>query len=202
MYLATPPFWLKWLYPSLIWNKSRNDKTIYLTFDDGPVPVVTPFVLNTLKKFDATATFFCVGDNVQKYPEIYKQVLQDGHSVGNHTFNHLKGWKTRNAEYISNVEKCRELVESNLFRPPYGRGTRSQYSILSAQYSIIMWDVLSCDFDEKISPEKCLQKVMQHSGNGSIVVFHDSLKAYPRLEYVLPLALQHWREKGYRFAGL
>jgi peptidoglycan-N-acetylglucosamine deacetylase len=202
MYLATPPFWLKWLYPSLIWNKSRNDKTIYLTFDDGPVPVVTPFVLNTLKKFDATATFFCVGDNVQKHPEIYEQVLQDGHSVGNHTFNHIKGWKTRNAEYIDNVEKCSELVESTLFRPPYGRGTRSQYSILNTQYSIIMWDVLSCDFDERLHPEKCLKKVIQNTRNGSVVVFHDSLKAFPRLEYALPLALEYWHEKGYRFKGL
>lgn len=202
MYLATPPFWLKWLYPSLIWNKSRKDKTIYLTFDDGPVPVVTPFVLNTLKKFDAIATFFCVGDNVQKHPEIYKQVLQDGHSVGNHTFNHIKGWKTRNAEYILNVEKCRELVDSKLFRPPYGRGTRSQYTILNTQYSIIMWDVLSCDFDERLQPEKCLKKVIQNTRNGSVVVFHDSLKAFPRLEYALPLALEYWHKKGYSFKGL
>ncbi|HEY0668738.1 MAG TPA: polysaccharide deacetylase family protein [Sphingobacteriaceae bacterium] len=202
MYPATPPFWLKWLYPSLIWNKSRNEKAIYLTFDDGPIPVVTPFVLNTLKKFDATATFFCIGDNVKKHPDIYKQVLQDGHSVGNHTFNHLKGWKTGNADYLSNIEKCRELVDSNLFRPPYGRGTRSQYSILNSQYSIVMWDVLSWDFHENLSPEKCLKKVIRNTRNGSVVVFHDSLKAYPRLEYALPLALQHWQEKGYTFKGL
>ena len=151
MYLATPPFWLKWLYPSLTWNKSRKEKTIYLTFDDGPIPIVTPFVLNTLKKFNAKATFFCIGDNVRKYPEIYNQVLQGGHSVGNHTFNHLKGWKTKNQIYLENVEQCRKLVDSRLFRPPYGRGTRSQYALLSSDYSIIMWDVLSCDFDERLA---------------------------------------------------
>lgn len=202
MYLVTPPFWLKWLYPSLIWNKSRNEKIIHLTFDDGPIPVVTPFVLNTLKKFDAKATFFCIGDNVQKHPEIYNQVLQEGHSVGNHTFNHLKGWRTNNADYLENVRKCSELVQSQLFRPPYGRGTRFQYSILGTQYSIIMWDVLSWDFDKNLSPEKCLKNVLQKTRNGSIVVFHDSLKAYPRLEYTLPLALKHWQEKGYSFKGL
>lgn len=202
MYLATPPFWLKWLYPSLTWNKSRNEKTIYLTFDDGPIPVVTPFVLNTLKKFDATATFFCIGDNVRKYPEIYNQVVQDGHSVGNHTFNHLRGWKTKNETYIENVAKCRELVDSTLFRPPYGRGRRSQYTLLSSHYSIIMWDVLSGDFDDKMSPDKCLKKVIDNAGNGSVVVFHDSLKAFPRLEYALPRALEHWSEKGYSFNGL
>lgn len=202
MYLATPPFWLKWLYPSLTWNKSRNERTIYLTFDDGPIPVVTPFVLNTLKKFDATATFFCIGDNVRKHPEIYNQVLQNGHSVGNHTFNHLKGWRTKNDIYIENVSKCRELVDSKLFRPPYGRGTRSQYSILSTQYSIIMWDVLSCDFDEKLNADTCLKRVIDHARNGSVVVFHDSLKAFPRLEHALPGALEYWKERGYSFKGL
>lgn len=202
MYLATPPFWLKWLYPSLTWNKSRKEKTIYLTFDDGPIPVVTPFVLNTLKKFNAKATFFCIGDNVRKYPEIYNQVLQGGHSVGNHTFNHLKGWKTKNQIYLENVEQCRKLVDSRLFRPPYGRGTRSQYALLSSDYSIIMWDVLSCDFDERLRPERCFEKVIEHTTNGSVVVFHDSLKAYPRLEYTLPRALEYWHKEGYTFGRL
>jgi peptidoglycan-N-acetylglucosamine deacetylase len=202
MYLVKSPFWLKWLYPSLTWNKSRVDKTIYLTFDDGPIPVVTPFVLRTLKKFNAQATFFCIGDNVQKHPEIYQQVVQEGHKVGNHTFNHLNGWKTDDAEYINNIAKCADLVHSNFFRPPYGQGKRSQYSILNTQYSIIMWDVLSGDFDELITAEKCLKNVIKYTRNGSIVVFHDSLKAFPRLEHALPAALDYWHRQGYRFAAL
>lgn len=202
MYPVTPPFWLKWLYPSLTWNKDRSEKSIYLTFDDGPIPVVTPFVLNTLKKFNATATFFCIGENVQKHPEIYQQLLKEGHAVGNHTFNHLKGWKTDDKVYLDNIQKCAGLVQSSLFRPPYGKGTRSQYAALRPGYSIIMWDVLSGDFDTGLTPERCLKNVIKNTRTGSIVVFHDSLKAYERLEYALPLALEHWQKEGYAFKGL
>jgi len=202
MYIPYSPFWLQWIYPSLIWHKSRDEKSIYLTFDDGPIPVVTPFVLNTLKSFNAKATFFCIGDNVTKHPEIFKQILADGHSVGNHTHNHLRGWDTINEVYLDNVAQCAELVKSNLFRPPYGRAKRSQYSMLSKQYSLIMWDVLSGDFDSDISPEKCLQNVVSHTKNGSIIVFHDSLKAFPRLEYALPKALEHFSSRGFSFLPL
>ena len=209
MYIPYSPFWLQWFYPSLLWHKSREEKSIYLTFDDGPIPVVTPFVLNSLKTFNAKATFFCIGDNVTKHPEIYQQILADGHSVGNHTHNHLKGWDTNNEVYLDNVARCAELVKSNLFRPPYGRAKKSQFSSLSkgvppdnTQYSTIMWDVLSGDFDSGISREKCLENVISHTKNGSIIVFHDSLKAFPHLEYALPMALEHFTARGFRFLSL
>ena len=202
MYLAYSPFWLRWFYRDLTWHKSRSNKCIYITFDDGPIPVVTPWVLNILKQFNVKATFFCIGDNVAKHPDIYRQILADGHSVGNHTFNHLNGWKTGDKAYLENIEQCKELVQSNLFRPPYGRSKKSQYSILNTQYSIIMWDVLSGDFDINLSPEKCLNNVLKHSRNGSIIVFHDSLKAFERLEYALPLALENLKKKGYNFSKL
>ena len=137
-----------------------------------------------------------------KHPDIYRQILADGHSVGNHTFNHLNGWKTGDMAYLENIEQCKELVQSNLFRPPYGRSKKSQYSILNTQYSIIMWDVLSGDFDIKLSPEKCLKNVLKYTKNGSIIVFHDSLKAFARLEYTLPLALEILQKKGYSFSQL
>ena len=209
MYLVKTPFWLRWIYPSLIWRKKQSEKVLYLTFDDGPIPVVTPFVLETLKKFQAKATFFCIGDNVQKHPEIYRQLITEGHSVGNHTYNHLKGWATDDKRYLENVNKCGELVHSNLFRPPYGRGKKTQYKRLSKglppvnhPYTIVMWDVLSGDFDQNISGEKCLSNVLSNSTNGSIVVFHDSLKAFDRLQYALPRALEFWHEKGYAFKQL
>jgi peptidoglycan/xylan/chitin deacetylase (PgdA/CDA1 family) len=202
MYFANSPFWLKWIYPTLIWHKSRKEKTVFLSFDDGPIPDVTPFVLNTLKSFNAKATFFCIGENVVKHPEIYKQILADGHSVGNHTYNHLKGWDTKNEIYLDNITRCAKLVKSNLFRPPYGRAKKSQLSVLNTQYSIIMWDVLSGDFDTKISPRKCLQNVLDHTKNGSIIVFHDSIKAFPRLEYALPLALEQLASKGFQFKSI
>ena len=202
MYFANSPFWLKWIYPTLLWHKSRKEKTVFLSFDDGPIPDVTPFVLNTLKSFNAKATFFCIGENVVKHPEIYKQILADGHSVGNHTYNHLKGWDTKNEIYLDNITRCAKLVKSNLFRPPYGRAKKSQLTVLNTQYSIIMWDVLSGDFDTKISPRKCLQNVLDHTKNGSIIVFHDSIKAFPRLEYALPLALEQLASKGFQFKSI
>ncbi|HEY0895105.1 MAG TPA: polysaccharide deacetylase family protein [Sphingobacteriaceae bacterium] len=202
MYLVKTPFWLRWLYPSLIWRRSGAEKCIYLTFDDGPIPVVTPFVLETLKKFEARATFFCIGDNVTKHPEIYQQVLAAGHSVGNHTFNHLRGWGTPLEEYVDNVQKCAAVVPSRLFRPPHGRATRAQHSVLHTQYSIVMWDVLSGDFDVNITPEKCLKNVLENTAAGSIVVFHDSLKAFDRLQFALPRALEYWSARGYAFKPL
>lgn len=205
MYLVKTPFWLRWLYPSLIWRKSKKDKEIYLTFDDGPIPVVTPFVLDTLKKYDAKATFFCIGDNIHKHPAIFKQVISDGHQIGNHTFNHLKGWNTGVEEYTRNMLKCQELTQTDLFRPPHGRIKKGQIKELRTRIDglqIIMWDVLSGDFDLNLQPEKCLQNVIRNTEDGSIVVFHDSLKAQPRLEYALPKALEYWKERGYRFSTL
>lgn len=180
-------------------------KTIYITFDDGPIPIVTPFVLETLKKFCAKATFFCIGDNIDKHPDIFEQIKTDGHTIGNHTYNHLKGWDTSDNEYLKNTLKCQNLTKTCLFRPPYGRIKKSQIKLLRQHIpdvKIIMWDVLSGDFDLKLSPEKCLKNVLKHTEPGSIIVFHDSLKAKDRLEYVLPKALEIWTKQGYSFRVL
>lgn len=205
MYLVKSPLLLKWYYPSLLWNKSRKDKVIYLTFDDGPIPNVTDFVLKTLKAFNAKATFFCIGDNISKYPEVFERVKNDGHAIGNHTFNHLKGWITDDETYVNNFLKCQELTQTNLFRPPYGRIKKSQIAKLKSQISnlqIVMWDTLSGDFDINLAPEKCYKNVIKHTRNGSIIVFHDSLKAFDRLEYTLPRVLKYFADKGFVFSSL
>ncbi|HEY0056242.1 MAG TPA: polysaccharide deacetylase family protein [Pedobacter sp.] len=204
MYTVKTPFLIRLIYPDLIWKK-KSKETIYITFDDGPIPKVTPFVLNCLAEYNAKATFFCIGDNVQKHPDIYQQVLDGGHSVGNHTFNHLKGWETKDETYVTNYKECTKLVDSNLFRPPYGKIKKSQIKKLKAvnpEIKIIMWDVLSGDFDQKLKPEKCLRYVVRNTCPGSIVVFHDSIKAFPILEEVLPKALEFWRRQGYKFGAL
>jgi peptidoglycan-N-acetylglucosamine deacetylase len=205
MYLVKTPRLLKSLYPELTWNKNRDNHCIYLTFDDGPIPIVTPFVLNILKHYHAKATFFCIGDNVNKHPDIFEQVKNEGHSIGNHTYNHLKGWKTEDKTYLDNFLKADELLHTNLFRPPYGRIKRSQIKLLKAAkpgIELIMWDVLSGDFDINLKPEVCLKNVLKHTQNGSVVVFHDSLKAFERLEYVLPRAMEVWSGEGYEFGVL
>jgi peptidoglycan/xylan/chitin deacetylase (PgdA/CDA1 family) len=205
MYLVKTPWLLKKLYPQLVWNGNRNKPIIYLTFDDGPIPVVTPFVLKTLKQFNAKATFFCIGDNVKKHPDIFKQLQADGHAIGNHTFNHLKGWKTQDDVYTENFRQADELLNTPLFRPPYGRIKRSQISRLKAlkpDLKIFMWDVLSGDFDMALKPAECLKGVLKHTGNGAIIVFHDSLKAFNRLEFVLPRALEAWSKAGFKFEVL
>lgn len=205
MYLTKSPSWLQWFYPSLTWHKNRQKKYVYLTFDDGPIPVVTPFVLNTLKNFDAEATFFCIGENVDKHPEIFNEVLANGHRVGNHTFSHLKGWATPDEQFLQNIEQCKAVVDSNLFRPPYGRITMAQIKKFRMQFpemEIIMWDVLSGDFNSANSPEKCIKNVMNNVMNGSIIVFHDSEKAFPRLEYTLPIVLKRLKSMGFHFKTL
>ncbi|WP_231464209.1 polysaccharide deacetylase family protein [Pedobacter sp. Leaf132] len=205
MYLVKSPLLLKWYYPSLLWNKSRKEKVIYLTFDDGPIPNVTDFVLKTLKAFNAKATFFCIGDNISKHPEVFQRVKNDGHAIGNHTFNHLKGWITNDETYIQNALKCQTLTQTNLFRPPYGRIKKSQIANLKSQIAnleIVMWDVLSGDFDIILHPEKCYQNVIKHTQNGSIIVFHDSLKAFDRLEYALPKVLSYFADRGFTFSTL
>jgi len=205
LYLVKTPWLLKQLYPNLLWNNARDSRRIYVTFDDGPIPIVTPFVLNILKEHKAKATFFCIGDNINKHPDIFEQVKNAGHAIGNHTFNHLKGWKTDNKTYLDNFLKADELVGSNLFRPPYGRIKRSQIKLLreaKPDLKIVMWDVLSGDFDINLSPEDCLKNVLKHTQPGSIIVFHDSLKAFDRLEYVLPKAMEEWERRGYSFEAL
>ena len=202
MYLVHTPHYVQALFPGLVWKMSAEQKEIFLTFDDGPIPEVTPWVLSTLDAFDAKATFFCVGDNVRKYPDIFDQVLDAGHTVGNHTLNHLSGWATENISYFHNIRHCARMVHSGLFRPPYGKMKPSQVQFLQRHYRIIMWDVLSGDFDRNIKPEECYQNVIQHVTPGSIVVFHDSLKAKANLEYALPRVLEHLTEMGYVFRAL
>ena len=205
MYLVKSPRLLKNLYPSLTWDKNPGNPCIYLTFDDGPIPIVTPFVLNILQQYNAKATFFCIGDNVSKHPDVFEQVKTAGHNIGNHTYNHLKGWKTAAKTYIDNTLKADELLQTNLFRPPYGRITRSQIKLLKSvkpEINIVMWDVLSGDFDTTLNPKKCLQNVLKYTRSGSIVVFHDSLKALDKLEYVLPRAMEVWSKGGYMFEKL
>jgi peptidoglycan/xylan/chitin deacetylase (PgdA/CDA1 family) len=205
MYLVKSPLLLKWYYPSLTWNKSRTEKVIYLTFDDGPIPDVTDFVLKTLKDQQVKATFFCIGDNIRKHPSIFQRLLDEGHQVGNHTYNHLKGWKTDDATYLENFEQCQTLTGTNLFRPPYGRIRKSQIKDIRFRYpemKIIMWDVLSGDFDLNLSPESCYHNVDKYVENGSIIVFHDSLKAFERMQYALPRVIANLKAKGYQFATL
>ena len=199
------PRFIQRLYPERIWAFSREEKSIYLTFDDGPIPEVTPWVLDELKKYNAKATFFCIGENVQKHPEIFQRILSEGHSVGNHTFNHLNGWKTATSEYIENVDKAEaqmgnnskfKIQDSRLFRPPYGKITSKQAKILQRKgFKIVMWDIISYDYDANTSPEKCLQNVLKNIKPGSVIVFHDSLKAEKNLRFVLPKVLQFLIEK-------
>ena len=195
--MITVPKIIRVFYPDLIWQK--NEQGIFLTFDDGPHPDITPAVLKILKDNDVKATFFCVGDNVKKYPEIYKDILSEGHRTGNHTFNHLNGWKTDNKTYIDNVLKAGEYIGSTLFRPPYGKIKRSQIKRLKKDFEIIMWSVLTYDFRKKTSPEKCLQNSFKGLKNGSIVVFHDNIKAEKNLFYALPRFIKTAKEKGLKF---
>jgi len=202
MYIVKSPLWLRLLLPKLMWHGSRKEKHIYLTFDDGPVPDVTPEVLNILKKYNIKATFFCVGENITKHPEIFEQLKAAGHQIGNHTYNHLKGWKTPLSDYLENVAKCQQLTQTKLFRPPHGQCTPVQFRKLRKMYKIIMWDVITYDFDNQLAPEKCYQHAIEHAANGSIVVFHDNIKATPRLYYALPKAIEYWLKQGFSFKTL
>ena len=205
MYLVKSPPLLHFFYPSLTWHMPRSEKVVYLSFDDGPIPDVTDFVLKTLNSFSTKATFFCIGDNILKYPQIFESIKNDGHGIGNHTFNHLKGWDTSDDVYFQNFQKCQGQTDTNLFRPPYGRIKKSQIAQIKSSYpamEIIMWDTLSGDFDTKLSPERCLTNVIKYTRNGSIIVFHDSLKAFDRLYYTLPKVLEHFSQLGYRFEQL
>jgi peptidoglycan/xylan/chitin deacetylase (PgdA/CDA1 family) len=202
-YTIKTPSIVQRIFSQYTWRFSSVPKDIYLTFDDGPTPEVTEFVLDQLKKFNAKATFFCIGKNVKNHPEIYQSILTKGHSVGNHTFNHVNGFFTKNQDYLNNVEKAAECIESNLFRPPYGKLTSSQGKGLQKKgYKIVMWGVLSADFDTKITPEKCLENVVKNASNGSIVVMHDSIKAKEKIYYSLPKILAHFTERGFKFKAI
>jgi len=201
MFISSPVI-LKRLFPDLIWERKTNEKVIYLTFDDGPHPDITPQVLEILDEYDSKATFFCVGENVSKFPDTFKSIINNGHRVGNHSYNHISGWKSSNAVYFENIEKAGEIINSELFRPPYGRIAPSQIKLLKKKYSIVMWSVLTYDFDKKVSKEQCLRNSIVKTKPGSIVVFHDSLKSEVNLLYALPLFLKHFTEKGYSFKVL
>ena len=206
-YFVKTPWWLKRIYHSYTWSMPGNEKILYLTFDDGPHPEITPFVLNQLKQYNALATFFCIGKNVVAYPEIYKQIIYEGHIAGNHTYNHLNGWQSDNEAYMKDIALASREINSNLFRPPYGRITSFQARNLKAAMQgknakVIMWDVLSADFDINCTPQQCLANVVLSATSGSIIVFHDSEKAYSRLEYALPKILNYYSEKGYLFKAI
>lgn len=201
-YLVKTPGLLKKLYPSYTWDIGTVDKDLYLSFDDGPHPVATPFVLDELKKHDAKATFFCIGKNVVEQPAIYQRIVDEGHATGNHTHRHLNGWKTNDQLYLHDITEAAKHIEPGLFRPPYGRIKLSQAKKIMPGSKIIMWSVLSGDFDLSISKEKCLKNVMHYSKPGSIIVFHDSEKAFPIVQYVLPRVLEHFSAMGYRFKRL
>ncbi len=202
MYLVKTPWWLRICYPSLVWRMKTAEKKIYLTFDDGPHETATPFVLDLLKQYSAKATFFCIGKNVVDHPAIYERILAEGHSVGNHAMNHINGWKVKDAVYVDEVAQAAKLIKSNLFRPPYGRIKRSQQKKLQTanpKLQIVMWDVLSGDFDTDLPPEGCLAYVLYHTKAGSIIVFHDSTKAWDRMSFALPKVLEHFSREGFVF---
>jgi len=205
----TPHFFIR-IFSNLTWCFVSDKKQVYLTFDDGPTPFVTEFVLSELKKYNAKATFFCIGKNIEKYPEIFKQIINENHSIGNHTYNHINGWKTDTETYIKNIKKTGNIINLNLktqnsklFRPPYGKIKFSQVKKLKKLgYQIIMWDVLSADFDTSINSEKCLDNVLKNTKKGSIVVFHDSIKAQEKAYNVLPKILNYYSKKGFEFKAI
>ena len=190
------------VFSGLEWKVVTASKKIYLTFDDGPIPEITPWILDVLKNYNAKATFFCVGENVKNHPDIYSRIINAGHSVGNHTFNHINGFNHPSEQYLENVSKCDELIQSNLFRPPYGKLTWRQYALLRKKYRIIMWDVLSGDFDSSLSASDCLEAVRKNTKPGSIVVLHDNLKAIHKLKSFLPSLMDYFSSKGFCFDGL
>jgi len=204
-FLHKSNFLLRTVYPEFWWKVEGDvEPTIYLTFDDGPIPDVTEFVLEQLDRYAAQATFFCIGDNVRKHRNVLYQVLEAGHMVGNHTYNHLNGWKTDDETYLENVQSCQHVlgVETALFRPPYGRIRKTQAAQVMEHHSVVMWDVLTGDFDQTLAPDVCLKKSIQHTEPGSIIVFHDSLKAWPNMRYALPRLLAHFAERDYTFRAV
>lgn len=185
-----------------IWRIPGNEKIIYLTFDDGPIPELTPFVLETLEKYNARATFFCVGDNARKHPQLLREIIAQGHSVGNHTHNHYDGWKKNSEEYEQNIRKGFDYIPGNMFRPPYGHITPWQINRMKDQVYIVLWTVLSYDYDQNTTPARCLRNVLRYTKRGSIVVFHENKKAIPRIKYALPRFIEHYSAQGYRFEAL
>lgn len=199
MFIEQPPLLLRWIYPRALWRMDKNVKAVYLTFDDGPIPRITPWVLDVLGRYGIKATFFLVGDNVRKHPEEFQMILDRGHRVGNHTFNHFGGFKHLDCDYLGNTEKANELIKSNLFRPPHGWMSWGQYMALRNRYRIVMWDLVTRDYSKRLNGPQVLGKVKKYVRNGSIITFHDSLKSEANLKYALPKAIEWLLEQGYEF---
>lgn len=199
MIIEQPAIWMKWLYPRATWRMDKNEKAVYLTFDDGPIPESTPFILETLAKYDAKATFFMVGENVLRYHDLYNRIKEDGHRVGNHTFNHWGGFRHAMLKYNANVEQANELIKSNLFRPPHGWMLWQQYFWLGRKYRIVMWDLLTRDYSKWTTSEDVVRTVKRYARNGSIITFHDSLKSIDKLKKALPEVLEWLKNEGYEF---
>lgn len=203
MFKHTIPSFIRSMVPYLTWKVHTEDKIVYLTFDDGPHPTITPWVMDMLKVYDAKATFFCVGENVQRFPSTFRAILDNNHAIGNHTFNHLNGWVTQTQEYLRNIDLSAQLINSKLFRPPYGRITPWQlFQLKRNNYQVIMWDVLTCDYEPNLNIQKAVKSCMKHIQPGSIIVMHDSLKAEVNLRQLLPQFLETLKNQGYQFKSL
>lgn len=199
MYLVRIPGIFRLFFPKALWRVKTKEKRVYLTFDDGPIPEVTPWLLDLLEHEGVKATFFCVGDNVFKYPDIYNRMVRDGHRVGNHTFNHIRAFHSQKFDYINNVSKAEEYIKSDLFRPPHGQMKLAFSRTLRRKFKIVFWDLLSCDFDQDKTGEDCFQIVKKYTRPGSIIVFHDSIKAELNLRYSLPKSIRYLKQQGYQF---
>jgi peptidoglycan/xylan/chitin deacetylase (PgdA/CDA1 family) len=199
MIIEQPAKWLRWLYPKALWRMDRQEKAVYLTFDDGPIPEATPWILDTLKHYGVKATFFMVGDNVRKYPELYERIVTEGHQVGNHTHNHIMGITHTIKEYSYNVEKANTYIKSHYVRPPHGWMRLSQYAWLSRKFKIVMWDLVTRDYSKWLTADDVLNNVKRYTRNGSIITFHDSLKSIDKLHTALPQAIEWLRSEGYAF---
>ena len=199
MIIEQPAVYLRWLYPKALWRMDRRERAVYLTFDDGPIPESTPFILDILRRFGVRATFFVVGDNVRKYPDLFQRIIDEGHLVGNHTHNHISGFRHTVRDYMFNVEKANAYIRSHFFRPPHGWMRLAQYAWLSRRYKVVMWDVVTRDYSKWMTPDDIFNNVKRYVRNGSIITFHDSLKAIDKLHTALPQSLQWLTEQGYAF---
>ncbi len=209
MHFFKTPKLFEFLYPAALWHGDREKKKIYLTFDDGPVPEVTEYILDVLSDLDIKATFFCVGDNIRKYPEVFKRIVEEKHGIGNHTFNHLNGWEVSDENYLKNIQLCEEVLCHNsgidqikLFRPPYGKIRKKTLRKIKNEYKIIMWDVLSYDFSPRVTADKCLEKSIKYTRNGSIIIFHDSTRAFEKNKLIISQYIRHLKSNNYEFCKL
>ena len=199
MFIEQPAIYLRWLYPRALWRMNRHERSVYLTFDDGPIPEATPFILDVLREHGVHATFFMVGDNVRKYPDLYKRILTEGHQIGNHTHNHIGGIRHSLHEYNYNVEKANAYINAHLFRPPHGWMRLTQYALLSRKYKVVMWDLVTRDYSKWLTAEDVVNNVKHYARNGSIITFHDSLKSIDKLRTALPQSIQWLKDQGYQF---